>query len=101
MPTITLTTGRDVAAPPPRRDSREARLRPECAPLYPGLAPDRWDSAAVLADRVLAYRLIHGSHAALQGRVLLDSDFEFRGGASRGGERRGRRWPGADWSNGR
>jgi hypothetical protein len=94
MPTTLLTSGRDVAAPAPRPDSREARLRPECASLYPGLAPDRWESAAILADRVLAYRLIHGNHAALQGRVLLESDFEFRGGVSRGGERRGRRWPG-------
>ena len=91
MPATMLTTEWGPAAPSPRRLSREARLRPECASLYPALAPDQWDSAAMLADRVLADRLIHGNHAALQGRALLDSHFEFRGGANRGGERGGMR----------
>jgi len=68
---------------------REARLRPECAGLHPGLTAGAWDSAAMVADRLLADSLMSGSHAALRGRVLLDSYFEFRGGASRGGERDG------------
>jgi hypothetical protein len=76
---------------PARLLTREARLRPECAGLYPGLTAGAWDSAAVVADRLLADCLMRGSHAALRGRVLLDAHFEFRGGAARGGERVGMR----------
>ena len=38
---------------------REARLRPEFAPLYPGLTPGRWEPAARIAEAVLANFLLH------------------------------------------
>lgn len=74
-----------------RRETREARLRPEFTELYPGLRPGQWEPAAVLADRLLAENLLRGNGTALRGRVLLDAHFDFRGGASRGGERDGMR----------
>lgn len=75
-----------------RTAAREARLRPECAPLYPGIPPGEWLSAAVLADRVLAGRLLRRACKALQGRMLVEEHFEFRGGDSdRHGERGGYR----------
>ena len=39
------------------RSRREARLRPEYAARYPYLSPDRWEPAAVMADRVVAHTL--------------------------------------------
>jgi hypothetical protein len=74
-----------------RRETREARLRPEYVELYPGIRSGEWEPAAILADRLLADRLLRGSDAAIRGRVLLDAHFEFRGGASLGGERDGMR----------
>jgi hypothetical protein len=72
--------------------SREARLRLEHAALYPGIPGGEWLSAALLADRVLAGRLLRGASSALQGRVLVEEHFEFRGGdAARQGEREGYR----------
>ncbi|MGH7526040.1 MAG: hypothetical protein ACREMX_05005 [Gemmatimonadales bacterium] len=71
-------------APPLRATRREARLRSEYAALYPGIRPDEWESAAILADRVLADRLRRGMAPALCDRALLGTHFEFRGG--RGGE---------------
>jgi len=72
--------------------AREARLRPEHAALYPGIPPGEWLRAAPLADRVLAGRLLRGASSALQGRVLIEEHFEFRGGdAARQGEREGYR----------
>jgi hypothetical protein len=70
---------------------REARLRPEHAHRYPGVRPERWESAATVADRVLAGWLLRGNDIAIRGRVLLDGHFEFRGGSERGGEREGAR----------
>ena len=68
---------------------REARPRPEHAPRYPGVRPERWEPAATVADRVLAGWLLRGDLTAIRGRVLLDAHFEFRGGSERGGEREG------------
>lgn len=68
---------------------REARLRPEWGKLYPTLRTGQWESAAVLADRLLAESLLRGTGTALHGRVLPDAHFDFRGGAARGGERAG------------
>ena len=60
---------------------RQAKLRPECAERYPTLPARMWTSATCLAELVSSYR------AALPGepneRTLSETDFEFRGGASR------------------
>jgi hypothetical protein len=70
---------------------REARLRPEFAHLYPGLAPGRWEPAARIAEAVLANALLQQMGTAPPPDRLLDeAHFEFRGGgegarASRGG----------------
>ena len=45
----------------------------------------------MLADRVLAGLLLTDPPAAVRGRVLVESHFEFRGGSRRGGEREGTR----------
>jgi hypothetical protein len=58
---------------------REARLRPEAAQLYPGIAPDIWCQAASMADRVWSLRLRRGEGAVrLTERVLDPDHFEFR-----------------------
>ena len=60
---------------------REARLKPEHAHLYPGLTAGNWESAGVLADEVLACRLLLPSgEFVLADRVLASGHFEFRGG---------------------
>lgn len=76
-------------SPGRRRRSREARLYPQFAHLYPDLRAGEWVSAATMADRVLAGSLIRGGESAIRGRVLLDAHFEFRGGESEGGVREG------------
>jgi hypothetical protein len=64
---------------------REARLRPEWAALYPGIAVDEWVPVAVMIDRVTAMRLLNGRppRGVLWRRVLDDQHFEFRGGYRR------------------
>ena len=60
---------------------REARLRPEFAALYPGLDPNNWQDAAVLAEQVLSEHLRRPSPGyMLSDRVLVKEHFEFRGG---------------------
>jgi len=71
------------------RQPREARLRPGNSELYPGIRAGEWRTAAILADQVLAGLLLRGVDAALRGRVLLETHFEFRGGSTTGGEREG------------
>lgn len=62
------------------RCTREARLRPEFAGLYPYLTPNVWDSAAVLADRVVAHLLGRPDGHFVTGERALDPvHFEFRG----------------------
>ncbi len=65
---------------------REARLRPEFAHLYPVLEPDRWEPAAMMADRMVAWLLRQpdGGYVAPE-RVLKSEHFEFRGGADHTG----------------
>jgi hypothetical protein len=83
---MTLTTrrgGRPVgpgSGPGPDLRSREARLLPRYAALYPWLRPGEWFPAATLADRVLAGNVLRGSRAAVFCRVLVEEHFEFRGG---------------------
>ena len=60
---------------------REARLKLDCAHLYPGVEPGVWESAGVLADRVLSARLLRPSNGfVLSDRALAVEHFEFRGG---------------------
>jgi len=66
---------------------REARLRPEHAPLYPGIRSGAWEPAAVLVDRVVAGRLLRGGRPDIRERVLSDEHFEFRGGTEAAGSR--------------
>ncbi|HEX3275491.1 MAG TPA: hypothetical protein VHR43_11590 [Gemmatimonadales bacterium] len=79
-----------------RPTRREARLRAEFAGWYPGLRAGAWESAAVMADRVLAQSLLSHRGSGIRGRVLLDAHFEFRHGAGSGGERHGVR--GGGWA---
>jgi hypothetical protein len=72
-----------------KRLVREACLRSGHGSLYPGLIAGEWKTAAVLADQILAARLLRGTPAAVKGRVLPESHFAFRGGISTGGEREG------------
>jgi hypothetical protein len=66
-------------------ETREARLRPEFAPLYPGLEPGAWQDAAVLAEQVLSGHLLLPSPGyMLSDRMLAREHFEFRGGAPAG-----------------
>jgi hypothetical protein len=65
---------------------REARLKPEYAHLYPSIEPDVWESAGVLADRVLSARLLRPSEGfVLSDRVLVEEHFDFRGGVRQRG----------------
>ena len=87
--TLVLAPDSPGTSPPLRRQTREARLRPQFAELYPGVRAGEWIGAAVLADTVLAERLLRGSETAIRGRVLPDAHFDFRGGMAQGGERDG------------
>jgi hypothetical protein len=60
---------------------REARLRPEFAEKYVGIAPGVWLSAAGLAEKLITRLLREGvSDEELPQRVLDPTHFEFRGG---------------------
>jgi len=64
--------------------TREARLRPEFAALYPYLMAGQWESAAVLTDRVVANILGRPDGRFITGERALDpSHFEFRGNPHR------------------
>jgi hypothetical protein len=63
---------------------REARLRPEFAPLYPGIEPGAWQDAAALAEQMLTEHLLRPSPGyGLSEQVLTKEHFEFRGGDHR------------------
>jgi hypothetical protein len=60
---------------------REARLKPEFAHLYPPLEAGRWEPAALMADRVVAWLLRQPDRGYMAPeRVLRSEHFEFRGG---------------------
>ncbi len=63
--------------------TREARLRPEWAHLYPGLESDNWTVAASLLPLVLRQRVITEGGWEFARRILDDNHFEFRGGRPR------------------
>src|SRR5215217_4075090 len=55
---------------------REARLRPEFAPLYPSLEPDVWLSATTVGQKLLLWHL--ATAATPQGeRLMTEEHFEF------------------------
>ena len=63
-------------------EMREARLRPEFAPLYPGLEPGAWQDAAALAEQMLTDHLLPPSPGYMRSERVLDRrHFEFRGGS--------------------
>jgi hypothetical protein len=80
QPSRTTISCRDVAGTLTLSLRREARLRPEHARFYPGIAPGIWESAAMLADRVMAGGLLRGAAPGWRSRILHDAHFEFRGG---------------------
>jgi hypothetical protein len=85
---VLATITRSGAEPPPMPGCRrEARLRPDAADRYPWVRPGEWQAAAILADRVLAARLLSGRGELVLRRVLEEAYFEFRGGRAGGGER--------------
>ena len=64
---------------------REARLKREHAHLYPPLQSGRWEPAAVMADRMVAWLLREHKGYVAPHRVLRDEHFEFRTGPRGGG----------------
>jgi hypothetical protein len=76
--------------------TREARLRPEYARLYPALSPGQWEPAAVLGGRILMWQLQLSGPVHLGERLLPDAHFEFRGGSPRSGDFRDERSPAGD-----
>ena len=84
MPQPTMTLAPEAvtmaAGTLPWTTRREARLRSEHAELYPGIRVGVWEPAAVLVDRIVAAQLLRGGQLGIQGRVLSDTHFEFRGG---------------------
>jgi hypothetical protein len=68
-----------------RPSIRQAMLKPEFAHLYPGIAANEWQPAAVLTDQVLSLRLRARDRVPLtRDRVLDERHFEFRGVPSSG-----------------
>ena len=61
---------------------RQAKLRPECAERYPTLPACMWTSATCLAELVASDRGARPGEPDNE-RTLSETDFEFRGGASR------------------
>lgn len=62
---------------------RESRVKPEYAKQYPGVDPNHWYPAAVLADYVRRpYQRARRKYRPA--RDLPDAHFAFRGGAPRG-----------------
>jgi hypothetical protein len=58
---------------------REALLRPEYHLWYPGLGPETWLPAELVAD-VVRKQLQHGEPRWVGSRVLSGVHFRFRGG---------------------
>ena len=59
---------------------REARLRPDFAPHYPGIDPGVWFTAATLAEHLERRRALEGDLSPGGPRSLTPEHFEFRGG---------------------
>jgi hypothetical protein len=67
------------------RERREARLRREFGPLYPGVPSEQWRSVQEMIDMVAVGRINTGRRSGefLAGRPLAEAHFEFRGGFTR------------------
>ena len=63
-------------------EGREARLKPEYAHLYPPLEGGRWESAGILADRMVSWLLRQHRGYMSPNRVLRTEHFDFRHGAA-------------------
>jgi hypothetical protein len=68
---------------------RQARIRWEYAPLYPGLVAGEWMPAWLLAEKLMAHSRQHSSDP--DHRLCDPSHCEFRGGGPRPPEFRGLR----------
>jgi hypothetical protein len=74
---------------------REASLRPEFQPWYPGIRAGRWLAADFVAHAVRRQLKPGKARGEVSARVLSDAHFQFRGGRqdrsrlvrSRAGER--------------
>jgi hypothetical protein len=66
--------------------TREARLKPEFAHLYPPLNAGVWEPAAEVGARMLLWQVQQSGPNALGRRILDETHFEFRGGWTRGTE---------------
>ncbi|HZE75033.1 MAG TPA: hypothetical protein VE091_06965 [Gemmatimonadales bacterium] len=61
---------------------REARLRQEYDKLYPGLTPGLWLPAAEVAEHIVDMVRHERGRFGLQGRLVADDHFDFRGGGT-------------------
>jgi hypothetical protein len=78
--------------PSSSKRGREARLKPEFAHLYPPLVAGQWESAARMADRMVAWLLRQPNRGYVAPeRVLRSEHFEFRGGDGAGDQPQRRR----------
>lgn len=64
--------------------TREARLRPEFAHVYPGVPAGVWMPAADMGAALLMAHLQLSVLPRLGNRLLDEAHFEFRGGGPRG-----------------
>ena len=64
--------------------TREARLRPEYAHMYPGVPAGVWMPAADMGAALLMAHLQLSVVPRLGNRLLDEMHFEFRGGGNRG-----------------
>jgi hypothetical protein len=65
-------------------ESREARLRPEYAELYPVLPPGVWMGASEIGRQLLLWHLATARPPEDE-RLISEEHFEFRGGERRSG----------------
>jgi hypothetical protein len=64
--------------------TREARLRPQYASLYPALEAGTWQAASAIGRQLLLWHLT-ASIPPEGERLMSEEHFEFRGGAPRNG----------------
>jgi hypothetical protein len=81
----------DAAAAAMTPALRLARLRPQYAHLYPGVAAGVWEVAANVAERLQRRHAWSGERTANGSRPMSDAHFEFRGGTRMGPPRADRR----------